>query len=185
MDIIDFNQLKNRARDKDVDKFEAYIYDLYYSLSQGQITIKDLYEKTNKYMAENNISQEKFFNIQKEMMKRYGFDMDNITEQMKGLGVDTSSLNMNLDYENMRKNISFKEKYNGKIKIENFSLYSIKNSLNNVEIMLNENNVIIKSEGKVNLSDSELNEFICSYKKVVDDKELNVSMFENVKSYEY
>lgn len=185
MDIIDFNELKNKARDKDVDRFESYIYDLYYSLAQGQITMKDLYENINKYMAENNISQEKFFNIQKEMMKRYGFDMENLTDQIKGLGVDTSNLNMNMDYEKMRKSVSFQEKYNGKIKVQNFSLYEINNSLNNLQVMINENEMILKSEGKVNLNDNELNEFICSYKKVLDNKEIQVSIFEQVKTYNY
>ena len=37
--IIDFNELKNRAKDKDVDKFESYIYDLYYSMAEGTLTM--------------------------------------------------------------------------------------------------------------------------------------------------
>ena len=47
-DIIDFNKVKNKARDQDVNQFENYIYELYYSLSQGTITMSDLYSKINK-----------------------------------------------------------------------------------------------------------------------------------------
>ena len=31
--IIDFNELKNKVKDSDVDKFENYMYDLYYSVA--------------------------------------------------------------------------------------------------------------------------------------------------------
>ena len=40
--IVDFNELKNKARDKDIDKFESYIYDLYYSVAQGKKRFKKL-----------------------------------------------------------------------------------------------------------------------------------------------
>ena len=33
--IIDFNELKNRVNDKDVDQFESYIYSLYYKVAEG------------------------------------------------------------------------------------------------------------------------------------------------------
>lgn len=183
--IIDFNEIKNKANEKDIDKFEGYIYELYYSFSQGQITMAQLNKNVLDYMEKNNISQEKFFNIQKELMKRYGVNMDDIQSNMKNMGIDTSMLNINEDYEKVRKTLSFQEKYNGKVAIKPFSTYSIRNSQNDLEIMINEDNVIIKSIKNINLSDSELNEFLCSYKKVVDGKNLKVSLFENVKEYEY
>ena len=102
-DIIDFNKVKNKARDQDVNQFENYIYELYYSLSQGTITMSDLYHKINKYMEKNNISQEKFLNIQNEMLSRYGIDSEDIKNQLKTMGVDISSLETNIDYEAARK----------------------------------------------------------------------------------
>lgn len=183
--IIDFNEIKNKANEKDIDKFEGYIYELYYSFSQGKITMAQLNKDVLDYMEKNNISQEKFFNIQKELMKRYGVNMDDIQNNMQNMGIDTSMLNIKEDYEKVRKTLSFQEKYHGKVTIKPFSTYSIKNSHNDLEIMLNEENVIIKSIKNINLSDSELNEFLCSYKKVVDGKNLKVSLFENVKEYEY
>ncbi|MEW8957462.1 DUF3867 family protein, partial [Clostridium sp.] len=105
MDIIDFNEIKNKARDKDIDKFEQYIYGLYSSLAQGQINMQDLYSNLNDYMRENNISQEKLINIQKEIMKRYGFNLEDIENQMKSMGIETQNfnMNMNMDYDSLRK----------------------------------------------------------------------------------
>lgn len=183
--IIDFSEIKNKANEKDIDKFEGYIYELYYSFSQGKITMAQLNKDVLAYMEKNNISQEKFFNIQKELMKRYGVNMEDIQNNMQNMGIDTSMFNIKEDYEKVRKTLSFQEKYHGKVSVKPFSTYSIKNSNNDLEIMLNEDNVIIKSVKNINLSDSELNEFLCSYKKVVEGKNLKVSLFENVKEYEY
>ena len=54
--IVDFNELKNKARDKDIDKFESYIYDLYYSVAQGKMSMMELSREITKYMNENNIN---------------------------------------------------------------------------------------------------------------------------------
>ena len=181
MDIIDFNEIKNKARDKDIDKFEQYIYGLYYSLAQGQITMKDLYSNLNEYMKENNISQEKLINIQKEIMKRYGFNFEDIENQMKSMGIDTQNFNMNMDYEALRKTMSFKEKYKDKIQEKVFIVYEI----NNIKIYITGNEVILEGEGKGNLKDNKISEFLCSYKKLLGDETLKVSIFENVQEYDY
>jgi hypothetical protein len=79
--IIDFNDLKNKAKDKDVDKIEDYMYSLYYEMAEGKITMADFTKNIYKYMEDNNISQDKFLNIQKKLMERYGFDSSIIDEQ--------------------------------------------------------------------------------------------------------
>ena len=183
--IVDFNELKNKARDKDIEKFEQYIYGMYYSMAEGKLSMSDFTSNIKKYMDENNISQEKFFNIQREIMKRYGLDFGDIEAQMKNFGIDIGGTNIQQGYEDLRKNLSFQEKYKGKIKNKNISIYSIKNSLNNVEIILEEDNVILKSTTHINLQDVELNEFLCSYKKVIKDKTLNISICENIGNYQY
>ncbi|SHJ72521.1 Protein of unknown function [Clostridium cavendishii DSM 21758] len=183
--IVDFNELKNKARDKDIEKFESYIYDCYYAFAEGRLTMADLNKNIRKYMDDNNISEEKFFNIQKEMMKRYGLDVDSLEEQMKGFGINMGGLNVQKDYESIRKNLSFKEKYKGKIIERNISQYNIKNEFNEVEVLLEDNKVILKSEGHIDLKDVELNEFLCSYKKIVNDEKLNISICENTNSYDY
>lgn len=179
--IIDFNDLKNKARDKDVDKFESYIYGLYYSLAQGEITMGDMMKEINKYMSENNISQEKLINIQKEIMKRYGFDTKTLENQMKNLGVDLNGAN----YEEARKTMSFQEKYKSRLTVKSMQSYYIKNDKNDITMLLDKNSVVISSSGKINLTDNELNEFLCSYKKILKNDELNISLCENVNNYIY
>lgn len=179
--IIDFNQLKNKAKEKDVDKLEDYMYSLYYEMAQGKITMADFTKNIYKYMEENNISQDKFLNMQKKLMERYGFDSSMIDEQLKNIGVD----NINVSYENIRKTMSFQEKYKDRLVNKAMSYYTISNEKNNVEIIVEEDNVIIQSEGKIDLADLELSDFLCSYKKVRQDNLLNIKLCENVKKYNY
>lgn len=183
--IINFNELKNKAKDKDIDKFEQYIYSLYYSLAQGEITMGDFSQKVMEYMENNNISNEKFFNIQKEFMKRYGFDMDNISKEMKKMGIDIPKLDQKVEYENARRIMSFEEKYKAKITNNMVRSYFIENEKNSVELILDKEKVILKSEKSIDLNDSELNEFLCSYKKIIEDMPLYISVCENTKNYTY
>ena len=183
--IIDFNELKNKARSKDVDKFESYIYDLYYSLSQGKISVGDMMVKINLYMQENDISQEKFMNIQKEVMKKYGIDEKTIQDQMKNLGLGFDSSGIGTAYEDLRKTMGFQDKYKSKLKIKTINTYTIENEKNKVEIILDKDKVMIISAGKIHLTDSELNEFLVSYKKTLNEQQLDISLCENVNKYLY
>ncbi|GIM30203.1 hypothetical protein CPJCM30710_28690 [Clostridium polyendosporum] len=186
--IIDFNDLKNKAKDKDVDKFEQYTYNLYYSVAQGQLSISDFSKAILKYMEENNISQEKLFNIQSKLMERYGLDLNSLESQMKTLGIDLKSigLNQNLEsYENVRKTMSFNEKYKDRISIKNVTTYYIKNDTNSLDIIIDRENILLKSATKIDLKDVELNEFLCSYKKVIDNGRIKITICENANSYEY
>ena len=81
--------------------------------------------------------------------------------------------------------MSFQEKYKERMEIKAVSTYYIKNEKNNVMIYVESENVILKSPGKIDLADLELNDFLCSYKKVLEDKPLKVSMCEDVKEYMY
>ena len=182
--VIDFNELKNRVNDKDVDQFESYIYTLYYKMAEGKLTMAEFSKEITAYMVEHNISQEKFLKIQTKLMQRYGLDTAGFEEQLKSLGLDNLN-GISMDYEKARKNLSFQEKYKDRIKVKGATEYSIKNDKNNIIILLDGQNVIIRSEGKIDLADNELNEFLCSYKKVVDDKALNISICENSKDYNY
>ena len=128
---------------------------------------------------------DKFLNIQNEMLSRYGIDSEDIRNQLKTMGVDLPSLDNDFDYEMARKNVGFTEKYKAGISNATYTTYKISNEKNNLDILLKDTEMIIKSEGKVNLDDNELNEFICSYKKLYSDNKINVSIFENVKTYEY
>ena len=185
--IIDFNELRNRAKEKDedklVDKLEEYMYTLYYDMAQGKITMSDFTKNIYKYMEENNISQEQFFNIQKKLMERYGLDSSIIDEQLKSAGINVSDISK--DYEKVRQNISFNEKYDSQIKTKAMSSYSIVNEKNNINIVLDEDNVLIYSTGKIDLADLELSDFLCSYKKLREGKVLNIKLCENTSDYQY
>ena len=40
--IIDFNELKNKVKETDIDKFENYMYNLYFSVADGsKMCIRD------------------------------------------------------------------------------------------------------------------------------------------------
>ena len=65
------------------------------------------------------------------------------------------------------------------------SHYFIKNDKNDLRILLENEEVILISEKSIDLTDNELNEFLCSYKKVVEDKKLQISICENRREYEY
>ena len=181
--IIDFNELKNKAKDKDVDKLEDYMYSLYYQMAEGKITMGEFTQNIYKYMEENNISQDKFLNMQKKLMERYGFDSSIIDEQLKTAGISLDGINT--DMGSLRKAKGFQEKYKDRLSTNAVTLYSIKNDKNNIEIMLVEDKVIIESEGKIDINDIELNEFLCSYKKLRDEKSLSIRLCEYTKKYEY
>ena len=77
-DVIDFNELKNKVRDKDIDDFEAYIINLYGQMGTGSTDLVSMNKSIVEYMEKNNISFEKFTEIQKKLMERYGVSMDDL-----------------------------------------------------------------------------------------------------------
>lgn len=179
--IIDFNELKNKAKDKDVDKFEEYIYSMYYKLAEGKMNMADFSRNIMVYMQENNISQDKLINIQKKFLERYGIDSSTIEQQFNIPG-----FNMNgPSYDAIKKTAGFHEKYKSRLSNKAMSEYFIKNEKNDLKVLLENTDVILISEKNIDLNDNELNEFLCSYKKVLEDKKINIVLCENIKSYEY
>ncbi|ALB47378.1 MULTISPECIES: DUF3867 domain-containing protein [Clostridium] len=181
--IIDFNELKNKVKDKDIDKFEEYIYSMYYKLAEGKMNMSDFSKNILAYMEENNISQDKLINIQKKFLERYGVDPSLIQGQFKIPGFDTGG--SNLDYQTIKKTMGFQEKYKSRISNKTMSEYFIKNEKNDLKVLLENLDVILVSEKSIDLNDNELNEFLCSYKKVIEDKKINIVICEKVKNYEY
>ena len=76
-----------------------------------------------------------------------------------------------------RLNMNYKKKF--------WECWEIKNEKNNLKILLENEDVILISEKNIDLNDNELNEFLCSYKKVIEDKKIQIVLCENIKSYEY
>ena len=176
-DVIDFNELKNKVRDKDIDDFESYIFNLYGQMGAGTQDIASINKAIVEYMEKNNISYEKFMEIQTRLMERYGVSMEDIQSQY--------NLTDNDEYKKYRKQLGFMDKYKGKITDYSGFYYEIRNSVNDLSLFLNKTVVIITSKQKVDLSDNELNEFLVSYKKLQDDKTLQIRISESLREYDY
>lgn len=191
--IIDFNDLKNKVKDSDVDKFEQYIYNLYFSVMDGSMTMAEFSRKIYDYMRENNISQEKFMNIQKKFMERYGMDSQEIENQLKSFGIDPSAVGLgdidlnnmtNENFESIKKSVGFYEKYGSKIQPKSCISTCIKNDTNDIEVVIDQEKVMLHSNNKINLMDAELNEFLLAYKNMFN-KKIRVVLCENYSEYDY
>ena len=202
--IIDFNELKNKVKDSDVDKFENYIYDLYFSVADGSMTMSQFTSKIYEYMRENNISQEKFIKMQNKLMERYGVDPTELDKQIKNLGLNPN----NLSFDDLNKfssvgstqnvsstakkesnpkidvNSEFYKKYNKNLDTKELITTFLKNEVNDIKIILDKETVTLISEGAINLVDAELNELLLSYKSMHNDK-LKIVICENCKEYDY
>lgn len=176
-DVVDFNELKNKVRDKDIDDFENYIFSLYSKMGQGTESVASINRAVMEYMEKNNISMEKFMEIQNRLMERYGVSMADVENQY--------NLKNNPEYEKYRKQLGFMEKYRGKVSDFKGFFCEIKNDRNQISIYLDQTTVIIASAGRVDLSDNELNEFLVSYKKLLEDQKLTIKISEQYTEYDY
>ena len=200
--IIDFNELKNKVKDSDVDKFENYMYDLYFSVADGSMTMSQFTSKIYEYMRENNISQEKFIKMQNKLLERYGVDPKELDKQMKNFGLDPNNLNLEdlnkftynspnvgsstkkTNNTSIDKNSDFYKKYSENLQSKELIITSLKDEVNDIKIIIEKEKVTLISEGKINLVDAQLNELLLSYKSMYNDK-LKVVICENCKEYEY
>ncbi|MCC0650704.1 DUF3867 domain-containing protein [Clostridioides difficile] len=192
--IIDFNELKNKVKDSDVDKFEQYIYNLYFSVMDGKMSMAEFSRKIFDYMKDNDISQEKFMKIQKQFMERYGMDTEEVEQQLRNFGIDpstagfmsnnTSSKVSTEDLESFKKSAGFYEKYGEKIQPKSCITTFIKNDLNDINVIIDQEKIMLCSDKKINLMDSELNEFLLEYKNMFN-KKIKVVMCETTNKYDY
>ena len=86
--IIDFGSFQNKVKDSDIDKLEEYMYSMYTNVSSGTMSPLDFSKSINEFLKKNNISVEKFGQMQEKLLERYGFDPKNIEEEMKRMGID-------------------------------------------------------------------------------------------------
>ena len=153
-------------------------------MAEGKLSMAEFTQEMTSYMEKNNISQDKFLKIQTKLMERYGLDAKGLEEQIKSMGLDKFGID-SVDYEKTRKVLSFQDKYKDRIKVKGTVEYSIKNSKNDIIILLENQEVLIRSEKNIDLADDELNEFLCSYRKTLDDSKLKIILCENCKEYDY
>lgn len=190
--IINFQSVKDKVKDSDIEKLESYMYSLYMELASGKITMFEFTKKISKYMDDNGISKEKFVNMEKEILLRYGFDPDNLQNDDKALkdlikeGEAFLSTDENLTSDTMTsaRKLSFFEQHVDKIEEKKLLVYYLENEKNNVEIHLGNNKMTLISENKIDLSDSEINLLIAEYRSVCDEK-LTVVICEATNKYDY
>lgn len=201
--IIDFNELKNKVKDSDLDKFENYMYDLYFSVANGNMTMSQFTSKIYEYMRENNISQEKLIKMQNKLMERYGVDPTELDQQIRNLGLNPNNLSFDdlnkfnttnntqstknekiNNINNIDKNSDFYKKYNQDLESKELITTFLKDEVNDIKIIIEKEKVTLISEGSINLVDAKLNELLLSYKSMYNDK-LKVVICENCKEYDY
>lgn len=211
--IIDFNELKNKVKETDIDKFENYMYNLYFSVADGSLSMAQFTARIYDYMKENNISNEKFVNMQKKLLERYGIDESEIERQLKDMGINPNDINsfssMNLNdirnkamnsqakneepkvgikvdsvQERIVKNSDFYNKFATKLEYDSYIISYLKNDVNDIKIVIDKENVTLISSKNINLVDSQLNEFLLDYKNMIG-KKMKVSICENCKEYDY
>lgn len=203
--VIDFEKLKNTAQDSDVEKFEQYIYSMYGEVSSGKLNMFEFSAKITKYMQDNNISNEKFQNIQRKLISKYGYDPDNLDEELKSMGIDPKNVkpsdlgfnneNTKTVEEDVKKEIDqkvgtmfntagFYEKYSEKLDPKTIVTYDLKNEKNNIYILVEKNKITLCSEKKIDLSDKEVNQFITDF-RATSEKGVTVVFCETTSKYEY
>lgn len=172
-DIIDLNEFKNKVRDKDIDDLENYIYSLYFQVAEGKMTLADVNREIRKYMEEHSISETKFVEIQKKLVERYGYNADDLEKQLFG------SQEILIQHKGM------KEKYGKSIEEIKGYRKQIKNERNDLLIVTLGTKVLIFSEGRIDLDDNEVHDFLVTYKRQAGNEALDIEMAENIKKFQY
>ena len=85
---------------------------------------------------------------------------------------------------NIRKAAGFYERYGAKIQPKSCISATIKNDVNDITVMIDQDKVMLYSNKKINLVDAELNEFLLSYKNMFNNK-IRVVLCENCTEYDY
>ena len=213
--IIDFNELKNKVKETDIDKFENYMYNLYFSVADGSMTMSEFTSKIYDYMRENNISNEKFMNIQKKLLERYGVDEAEIERQLKSMGINPNDLNsmgsMNInDIRNYTMNANNNRSQDSKIEVvpkDDIKETIVKNSdfynkfsqrleydsfiISYLKNDVNDLKIVIDKENVTLMSEGSINLVDSQLNEFLLDyknmigKKMKVKICENCKEYDY
>lgn len=213
--IIDFNELKNKVKETDIDKFENYMYNLYFSVADGSMTMSEFTSKIYDYMRENNISNEKFMNIQKKLLERYGVDEAEIERQLKSMGINPNDLNsmgsMNInDIRNYTMNSNNNRSQDSKIEVvpkDDIKETIVKNSdfynkfsqrleydsfiISYLKNDVNDLKIVIDKENVTLMSEGSINLVDSQLNEFLLDyknmigKKMKVKICENCKEYDY
>ncbi len=115
-------------------------------------------------------------------------DPSEIDSQLKSFGIDTNNIDLNdinnTNFEDIKKSIGFYEKYRKKINPKASIETYINNDHNDIKVIIDKEEIILISKSKINLVDAQLNEFLLSYKNVLN-KTIKITICENITEYDY
>lgn len=173
-DVIKFDEFKNKAKDKEVDRFEEYMYSLYYKMAEGKMSFQELNRELMNYINEHGISMEEFNEIQMRLGERYGFDTSSFKNSFPG-SID-STLNVAT---------TLKGKYGESLDVVTMVKKVIKNEKNSLTLLCDKNEIIIFSEKSIDLEDNELHDFLVSYRRQNKEESLKIRMGDNYSEFQY
>lgn len=189
--IIKFKDLQDKVRPSDIDKFERYMMDKFEKVAKGDISMFEFTTEISKYIEENNIDIEKFKEIEKEILKRYGYDVEGLEEEMSRLEQsDSDEIFSNfegfegLDVKTAARRLSFYDYYSDVLKDRKVLELNLKNDKNEVRFIFDDGKITLISEKKIDLSDEEINKIIAYY-KLSTKGTLTVILCEATNKYEY
>lgn len=191
--VISFSKRKPKVNSFEVDKFEDFISDLMYEFNIGQASMFEVSRRLNQYMNENNFSPAKFDEIEKELLLRYGLDIDSIQDNIKEhlftdneVTGDIGALNKDEREKNraMLNRLGFYDLYEKHIKEHKILELTIKNDVNDIRMLLDDDNVTLISEKKIDFSDDSVNKALAHYRSS-REKPIKVTICEATSQYEY
>ena len=166
-------------------------------------------------MRENNISNEKFMNIQKKLLERYGVDEAEIERQLKSMGINPNDLNsmgsMNInDIRNYTMNANNNSSQDSKIEVvpkDDIKETIVKNSdfynkfsqrleydsfiISYLKNDVNDLKIVINKENVTLMSEGSINLVDSQLNEFLLDyknmigKKMKVKICENCKEYDY
>ncbi|SFE27222.1 DUF3867 family protein [Peptostreptococcus sp. D1] len=191
--VISFNKRKSKVKSSDVDKFEEFISDLMYGFNIGEVSMFEVSRRLNKYMNENNFSAVKFDEIEKQLLLRYGLDIDSIQDNIKEhlftdnevIG-DIGALNKDEREKNraMLNRLGFYDLYEDCLEEHKILELVIKNDVNDIRMLLDDDKVTLISEKKIDFSDDSVNRALAYYRSSTE-KPIKVTICEATSQYEY
>lgn len=182
--IINFDKLKEKWDDKEIDKFEEFMNLQTERIITGQISIAELIKSMKKYQVEHNITNDGIMKLQKKMIDNLGLnieveDVDREVEEIRRyLNEEDEDLTLEL------RNKAFFAYYSDRIENKDIACMELKNEKNNLTLMIMGKEIIIYSEKRVDFSDDELNGIVALYKESIEGG-LKIITCEATKIYEY
>lgn len=185
--IIDFNDLKDKARAEEIKEFDRFINSLYVSLMGGKITLGEMNTAINKYAKDNEISEKKMYELKERMFEKRGFSREVLKAKFQEVGLDPSYVDTIFTYDEKAKKAkeSFYIKYGAEIERDELYICPFESEKNQMTVYFQTEKVKLLSSGKIDLEDEDLKAFLQLYKEAIKGEELQIAYFESIGEFKY